>query len=732
MTNISDKSDHKRRVNPRTIRTIPAITATIVLLTAITACGGEGTDTQPAGTGNGATPVAGQAAEQSRPNDAGQNGTSQSAPESRAATTQTTSDTTKPDDPPQATTPAAANRAMQPTPGQPSMPSEATPAGENGTGTVATGADAEQAQSDYQRAEMYLRIERYQRALTILDGVIELNPQMAEAYTLRGFARTMTGDHEGALQDLDAAIEMNADNRSRAFSFRSLANSQQGNYPQALQDAQQALEVQSESAQEIERKDASLAKIVAQYRSGDYGSIDRYAAENQDSANYYDEETRQQPYGLVEIYMHRNLAHELNMLNEANTTLLLDPTNIQALFARARAHETFRWYEMATTDLSAGVEALPVDQRESTYRHRAETWAKAGRYDEILANLEGAPPGGSLDGDTLVALAHWHEGDLAAALERISAMDYGDPVAMFDLSDDASSLNLHTSANRANTHLALKGALKAAHGDLEEGLKYLYMTACGERLKHAEDDSIPEQMRGHRNTDRPMREITDRLKNSWFRDRGYGQEWSRAEEARATWEWCDYPTEFTSNPEAGLFATVAMQYTSENVYPPRPQQQIYRIEANLIDPIIIDSDNPALLHYMAAWFHNGINWGTNSDTLRDIVLSLALGNENADAHRIKAEAHLTMATRQHPFLVLEREEEIQWREEQYQEAVKAYSTYESMSTPRRFEAARYHFARGKVLHIIKQKDAATKAFQLAFENGYDEGKVREALMQLNR
>ena len=90
MTNISDTCDHKRRANPRTIRTIPAITAAILLLTAIIACGSEGADPAPAGSGNGSTPAAGQVPEQSRPESTGQGSSDRPASESAETTARTT------------------------------------------------------------------------------------------------------------------------------------------------------------------------------------------------------------------------------------------------------------------------------------------------------------------------------------------------------------------------------------------------------------------------------------------------------------------------------------------------------------------------------------------------------------------------------------------------------------------------------------------------------------------
>ena len=479
--------------------------------------------------------------------------------------------------------------------------------------------------------------------------------------------------------------------------------------------------------EQLQEKESQLAKVVAQYRSGDYGSIDRYHAENTDH------ETNQASYGLTRIYMHINLAEQIEQLNKANATLLLNPENREAVFMRARIHEWLGWNEMAAADLTTAIGTLESEYAATTYLSRAGAWARDSMYQKILENLEGMSPGQTLRTDALVALAHWQVGDLAAATERIDAADYGDPAALFGLKDDANSLNVNSYRGQSTTHLAMKGALKAARGDLDDGLKYLYMPSCNERLKYAEPEDIPQVQNIYQLHENPLKQMAESLARDWFRGRHYSQAWSAAEEARAVWEWCDYPAEFTSDPEAGLWATLAMRLSSANNSPPRPQTESYSLDANHTDAIVTGSDNPATLHYIAAWAHNGLAWSTDRDTLHDITRSLDLGNDHPEAHRIKAEAHLAMAVGgRHPFLILEDAERRQWVDQQYQEAVDAYATYESLASPKRLEAARFHFAQGNALHRSGQKDEAAKAFQMAFELGYDEEEVRQALIRLNQ
>ena len=70
-------------------------------------------------------------------------------------------------------------------------PAQTTPATRNQTGQpAATDEQLTQAEDLYAEAELYLLNQRFQRAAHTLDQAIAINPNLAEAYTLRGFART--------------------------------------------------------------------------------------------------------------------------------------------------------------------------------------------------------------------------------------------------------------------------------------------------------------------------------------------------------------------------------------------------------------------------------------------------------------------------------------------------------------------------------------------------------------
>ena len=176
--------------------------------------------------------------------------------------------------------------------------------------------------------------------------------------------------------------------------------------------------------------------------------------------------------------------------------------------------------------------------------------------------------------------------------------------------------------------------------------------------------------------------IASQLVNPWLNARRYDTQWTEMDQARAMWEWCDYPDEFTANPEAGMLASMALPEYVNQPNPPFPTRVPYTSHVshpNFFDPIVIASDDPNLHHYMAAWAQSGLSYSTAVDILRDIDQAIELGDDNPHAHRIKAETHLAWALGRNPVLRPDNEARQPWIEHHYNQAVDAYSTYESLA-----------------------------------------------------
>jgi tetratricopeptide (TPR) repeat protein len=77
------------------------------------------------------------------------------------------------------------------------------------------------------RGQTYTLQGEFQQALNDFNQAIEINSNFAPAYNNRGFARLQMGNVEGAIADFTKAIDINP-NLALAYSNRGFANLQQG------------------------------------------------------------------------------------------------------------------------------------------------------------------------------------------------------------------------------------------------------------------------------------------------------------------------------------------------------------------------------------------------------------------------------------------------------------------------------------------------------------------------
>ena len=611
---------------------------------------------------------------------------------------------------------------------------------QNGQTTASAPSDEQlkQAEDLYLEAELHLLNQRFHRAAHNLDRAIAINPNLAEAYTLRGFARTVLRDHDGAMQDFETALGMEAENAGRAYAFRSYAHSEMGNYDEALLDAEKALETVDRDNQ-FAWADAGLAKFTAQYRSGEYQAIDRHTSRNRPSGSTGELNEKLGPYGLVKLYENADLNRTIETILAAETNLLLNPDDANSYRDRYNAYRNLRWDAMALQDLGKIIELSGEDRRASLYLQRARIWTQIGDYEAIVQNAGDLDPRRDIEAAVLLAIAHWNLGDVQKATDTINALDFGNPKVLFNWQEDhpptradyLSPSDPHVTA----PYLAVRGALLAVQGQLEEGLKYLELPTCNDRIIAAAADDAPIAWHSRYGDTQALHDVASQLANTWFNAKRYESPWTEMGQAKAMWVWCDYPNDFIADPEAGVWTTMALPSYGTQPNPPFPTRVLYSAHVshpNYFDAIVIASDDPDLHHYMAAWAQLGLSYSTAIDVLRDIDRAIELGSDNPDAHRIQAETHLAWAWGRNPIYRPDNEAGQTWMEHHYSQAVDSYSTYESMASPARWEAARYHFARGQILGRMKQKEEAQSAYQQAFQHGFSEEAVKQALMELNR
>ena len=80
--------------------------------------------------------------------------------------------------------------------------------------------------------------------LKVSDKLIEINPNDANAYVIRGLAYAENGRYDQATHDFNKAIEMNP-NLAEAYSGRGYVYTKQGNYDQAILEYNKAVQIDS-------------------------------------------------------------------------------------------------------------------------------------------------------------------------------------------------------------------------------------------------------------------------------------------------------------------------------------------------------------------------------------------------------------------------------------------------------------------------------------------------------
>ena len=279
---------------------LPMVAAALISTTTVAACGSEETVPEPA--------EERPAAQTTDRTDQGSSGSGTQNVAANAATPTNSRQSANADSAGAggSTTPPQASRA-EPT-GAPTTPAASEQSGQ-AEQPAPTGEQLERAEDLYLEAELYLLNQRFHRAAHSLDQAIAINPNLAEAYTLRGFTRTMLRDHDGAMQDFEKALAMGAENAGRAYAFRSYTHSEMGNYDDALADAETAREMIHHEDQ-FARADADLAQFTALYRSGDYATIDTYSLQRLPQGSTHELNQNLAPYGLVKLYEHLDVTPE--------------------------------------------------------------------------------------------------------------------------------------------------------------------------------------------------------------------------------------------------------------------------------------------------------------------------------------------------------------------------------------------------------------------------------------
>ncbi len=118
----------------------------------------------------------------------------------------------------------------------------------------------------YNRAESYLQQREYDKAITELSKVIEVDPKNIEAYVKRGYAYNKKGDYDKALEDFNLAIEMDS-KQANAYVNRGVSYYQKGDYGKAIADSEKYLELEPDG--EVAGESRKLLKLSLDMKKRD-------------------------------------------------------------------------------------------------------------------------------------------------------------------------------------------------------------------------------------------------------------------------------------------------------------------------------------------------------------------------------------------------------------------------------------------------------------------------------
>ena len=200
---------------------------------------------------------------------------------------------------------------------------------------------------NYKRvADIFLWKGHLEEAVRFYSSVLELNPNLAEAYSRRGAAYDELNQHERAIEDYNKAIEINPNN-AEAYYSRGVTYTDLNQYERAVEDYNKAIELNPILA-------------VAYYNRGFvYDKLNQYerAIEDYDKAielrEHLPDDKDSQAYTNRGIAYDKLNQHE-RAIQDYNKAIKLNPDLAEAYVNRGSSYSEIGRYEEATRDLKKG------------------------------------------------------------------------------------------------------------------------------------------------------------------------------------------------------------------------------------------------------------------------------------------------------------------------------------------------------------------------------------------
>lgn len=198
-------------------------------------------------------------------------------------------------------------------------------------------------QQFFYRGQQLIIEGRYPAAIENFNRLIQLDPELYEAYMFRGIGKYNLGDYMGAKADFDRALSINPI-YTLAYHYRAITYSQLGQYAQALEDLKEAVDLRpSYNGLYFSRGVTYLLSQQFELAEADFNRFIRH-------------EPR-----VNEAYLNRGacylyLKDTVKAINDYNTAVLLNKFDPEGYIRRSRVYFMQEDYDKAMTDLDLALE----------------------------------------------------------------------------------------------------------------------------------------------------------------------------------------------------------------------------------------------------------------------------------------------------------------------------------------------------------------------------------------
>lgn len=228
------------------------------------------------------------------------------------------------------------------------------------------------------RGLAYAKADQPQKGINDCNKAIELMPNNAGAFVNRGFAYYKSRYYDQAIKDVNKAIEINP-NIDKAYQVRGLCHLADKAYSQAIEDFDMAIKLNPNWGYPYSNR------CLAYHMSGKAGL---------DNIKDCDRAIEINPYNN-EFYVNRGIAF-LNLkkypdaLADLNKAIDIDSKYMRAYFNRGIVFYHLNKFQEAVNDLNLFIGSNPLFALENAYYFRALSYEKLNRKEELFADMEAA------------------------------------------------------------------------------------------------------------------------------------------------------------------------------------------------------------------------------------------------------------------------------------------------------------------------------------------------------